>query len=428
MVAFLRDPIGFLRRCQTRYGDVFMTRFPGLGRVVYLADPAETKRVFTGSPALFHTGEANARWLEPALGSASIMNVDDADHLRQRRLLLPPFHGDRIRRYEDIVVEVATLEIESWPLGEPFSMLAATQRITLEVMLRAVFGVSRERLHSFREAVLTLDKAAEIVLPVPPLRRDLGRFSPWARFKRARGAVDELFFEEIARARSDPRLEERDDVLAMLVSARDEDGTPMSDREVRDEIMTLVAAGYETTASSLAWLFERALRTPPVLERLMAAPADGEYADAVIKETLRLRSPVTDATRVLTRDAEVAGYQLRKGSLLIVALPLIHLRPDTYADAEAFRPERFLEGDPEPYTFVPFGGGTRRCIGAAFAQFEMKIVMRTVFERARLRADRPEPERQKLHHVVVVPSRGARVALEERLPAPVADRAAAVVA
>src|SRR5213082_3081921 len=164
MAGFFRDPIRFLKRCHARYGDAFTTRFPGLGHVVYLADPADAKQVFTGSPALFHAGEANARWLEPVLGPTSIMNIDESEHLRQRRLLLPPFHGDRIRRYEEIVVEVATREIESWPVGEPFSMLAATQRITLEVMLRAVFGVSEERLQSFREAVLRLDRAAAIVL------------------------------------------------------------------------------------------------------------------------------------------------------------------------------------------------------------------------------------------------------------------------
>src|SRR2546423_10668119 len=185
--------------------------------------------------------------------------------------------------------------------------------------------------------------------------------------------------------------------------------------------MTLVAAGYETTATSLAWLFERVLRTPSAFERLMAAPADGEYADAVIKQTLRLRSPVTDSTRLLSRDAEVGGYQLPKGILLIVALPLLHLRPGFYEDPETFRPERFLDGDIPPYSFVPFGGGPRRCVGAAFAQFEMKIVLRRVLERTRLRADSPEPERQKLHHVVVVPARGAQAVLEERLPAPASE-------
>jgi cytochrome P450 len=428
MAAFLRDPIRFFRRCHARYGEVFTARFPGLGHVVYLADPADAKSVFTTSAAQFHAGEANARWLEPVLGKASLMNLDGSEHLRHRRLLLPPFHGERIRSYEDIVVEVATRELESWPLGEPFSMLAAAQRITLQVMLRAVFGVREERLETFREAVLRLDKAAAIVLPIPPLRRDLGRFSPWRRFQRALAEVDRLFFEEIARARTDPRRDERLDVLSMLVSAVDEDGDPMSDREVRDEVMTLVAAGYETTATSLAWLFERALRTPHVLERLQAAPGDGAYADAVIKETLRTRAPVTDSPRVLARDAEVAGYELPKGILVIVVLPLIHTRPDIYDDPYAFRPERFVDGDTPPYGFVPFGGGPRRCIGAAFAQFEMKIALRTILERARLSVPSPEPEGQKLHHVVVVPSRGARVMLDERLPAPVPERPAAAVA
>lgn len=425
---FLRRPIGFLRNCHERYGDVFTARFPGLGATVYVAGREQAKEIFTGSPALFHAGEANSRWLLPVFGPSSILNLDEGEHLRQRRLLLPPFHGERIRRFEDIFEEVATREMGRWPVGEPFSMHAATQRITLEVMLRAVFGVKRERLETFRQAVLRTDRAASLVLPVPPLRRDFGRFSPWRRFQRELATVNRLFYEEIAAARSDPRREERDDVLAMLVSARDDDGVPMSDREVRDEVISLVAAGYETTATSLAWLFERVLRAPAVLERLQDDPGDDDYLGAVIKETLRLRSPVTDGTRMLSRDAEVAGWKLPKGILLIVALPLIHLRPDTYPDPETFRPERFLDaGEAEPYSFVPFGGGSRRCVGASFAQFEMRTVARTVLERARLRADSPEPEHQRLHHVVVVPSRGARVVLEERLrPRPARPAAAAV--
>lgn len=425
---FFRDPIGFLRRGQERYGDVFTARFPGLGRVVYVVDPAEAKRIFTGSADLMLAGQANARWLEPVLGRFSILNLDGDAHLRQRRLLLPPFHGERIKRYEEIVVSVASNEIDSWPVGQPFKLLSATQRITLEIMLRAVFGVSAERLEQFRSAVLRLDAAASFVIPIPPLRRDLGRFSPWRRFLDARAALDKLFYEEIASGRADERLDERDDVLSLLLQARHEDGQPMSDREVRDEVMSVVAAGYETTATALAWSFERILRTPRVLERLLDDPRDEAYLDAVVKETLRVRSPVTDGTRVPSREIELCGYTVPPGTLVIVALPLLHLRPETYPEPLEFRPERFLEGESAPYAFVPFGGGVRRCVGAAFAQFEMRLVMRTVLERARLRAASPEPERQQMHHVVVVPARGTSVVLEERRDAPAPQPAPAAAA
>jgi len=412
---FARDPLGFMRRCQERHGDVFLARFPGLGNVVYVADPAIAKEIFTASPRTLHTGAANAKWLEPALGRSSVMNLDEDEHMRQRRLLLPPYHGDRIRGYERAIVEIVEREIDSWPLNEPFSMLKATQRITLEVILTTVFGLGAERRNALRDAVLAFDRTAAWVLPLPPLRKDLGRFSPWRRFLAARERIDALFHAEIARGRSDPGLAEREDVLALLLQATDEDGKGLTDDEVRDEVMTLVAAGYETTATALAWAFERILRTPHVLARLQAAPGDPEYLRATVKETLRLRSPVTDGTRVLAHDAHVAGHDLPQGTLVIVALPLVHRRPETYPDPYAFNPERWLDIDPEPYAFLPFGGGVRRCIGAAFAQYELETALRTILSRARLRPARPRPEHPRMHHVIVVPSRGARVVLEERL-------------
>jgi cytochrome P450 len=429
MAAYSRDPIRFLRRCQTRYGDVFMTRFRGLGRPIYVADRAEAKRIFAGSAQTFHAGEANARWVQPVLGPASIICIDESAHARQRRLLMPPFHGERMRRYGDLMAAVATREVERWPVGKPFRLLDATRRMTLEVILRAVVGVQPDRVDLFRRAILRLDQLSAIVLPLPPLQRDLGRLSPGRRFKLALAEVDELLYGEIARARRDSHREERDDVLALLVRARDEDGTAMPDSEIRDELMTLVAAGYETTAAALAWLFDFVLRTPHVRERLSAMPDDDEYADAVIRETLRLRAPLTDAARVLAGDAEIAGYTLASGSLVLVAIPLIHLHPDTVDDHDEFRPERFLAGEAEASSFVAFGGGRRRCVGAAFGQHEMKVVMQTVLQHARLRLAAPRPERPKLHHVVLVPARGVRVVLEERLHgAGAAERQAAALA
>ena len=415
----MRGPVEFLERCNDRYGECFTVRFPGLGDVVYVTDPTVAQGIFTGGPARYHAGEANSLWLEPIVGRFSLLTLDEREHLQQRKLLLPPFHGDRIRRYEELFYEVTHAEIDSWPLHEEFSLLDATRRITLEVILRAVLGADeRARVESLRAAILRLDKAADLVLPFPFVRRDLGRLSPWRRFLDARAHADDLVFAEIRRGREDPALTERGDVLALLLQAEHDDGSPMADTEIRDELMTLLAAGYETASTSLAWCFERVLRTPAVYDRLLAAPGDDEYIDATIKETLRLRSPLIDSTRMVTEDTEVAGHVIPAGTLLVIAMPLVHRRPANFPpDPGAFRPERFGDGPQERYGYIPFGGGVRRCIGAAFGQLEMKVVLRAILERTRLRADRPEPERQRLHHVVVVPSRGARVVLTERRPA-----------
>src|SRR5947209_194386 len=412
--AFVRDPVGFLERCRDRYGDYFAAGFPLVGTVVYVAEPEDVKRVFTGKPELFHAGVANARMFEPVVGRFSLLTLDEGDHLRQRKLLLPPFHGDRMRAYEGMFADVAASEVERWPVGRPFPIIDGMRRITMEVILRAVLGLTEaERLRTFTAAVLRFDTIAGIMLPLKALQRDLGRFSPWRRFLDARAALDRLIYDEIAGRRAEG-ASDREDVLSLLLEARHEDGTTMSDREMRDEVVTLIAAGFGTSSTSLAWVFERVLRTPAALERLLDDPSDHEYVDAVVNETMRVRSPVTDSTRVLTQEMEIGGHTLPAGTQVVVALPLLHLRPDAWPDPHAFRPERFLDKAAEPYTFVPFGGGIRRCMGASFAQLEMNVVVRTVLERARLRAASPKPEPQRLHHVAVVPARGGRVVMTGR--------------
>ena len=413
--AFVRDPIGFLERCRDRYGDRFTAAFPLVGTVVYVAHPDDVKQVFTGKPDHYYAGVANAKMFEPVVGRFSLLTLDENEHLRQRKLLLPPFHGDRMRAYEGIFADVAAREVQRWPLGEPFAMLASLRRITMEVMLRAVLGVREEQqLRAWSKAILRFDSITGMLLPVPALQRDMGRFSPWRYFLRARAKVDRMIYEEVARRRADPSASDRADVLSLLLEARHEDDAAMSDLEIRDELVTLIAAGYETTSTSLSWVFERVLRTPEVLERLLDDLGDRAYLDAVINETMRARSTVTDSTRVLTRETEIGGYSLPAGTQVVVALPLVHLRPDCWPEPHAFRPERFLERTAAPYTFIPFGGGARRCMGAPFSQLEMNVVVRTVLERAKLRADSPEPEKGRLHHVTVVPARGTRVVMTER--------------
>jgi cytochrome P450 len=411
-VAFMRRPIDFLLRCQQRYGDCFRARFQGIGEVVYVADPEQVERVYKGPADVFHAGEGNAALFEPIMGRLSAMTLDEDAHMRQRKLLLPPFHGESMRRFEDVFAEVAAREVERWPLGEPFELLAPMKRVTMEVILRAVVGVrTPERLEELRSAILRLDRIAPPLLPLPILQHDLGPWSPWGRMLAARDELDRLVYREIAERREALG----DDVLSLLLRARHEDGSPLSDRQLRDEIYSLLAAGYETSSASLAWIFERVLRTPRVLARLLDSPGD-DYLEAVIKETLRVRAPATDSTRILAREAEVAGFTLPPRTQVVVSLPLLHLRPSVWSEPHAFRPERWLEGEGKvPYTWVPFGGGVRRCIGASFAMLEMKVMLRTVLERTRLRADSPDDEAQRLHHVVVVPSRGSRVVMESRI-------------
>jgi cytochrome P450 len=413
-------PLEFLEGQWRRHGDLFAIKYPFFGHIVYVAEPSAARDVLTGDPSRFHAGEGNAGILEPVLGQNSLLTLDGDEHMAQRKLLLPPFHGERIRVYADAMRAAAEREQASWPAGRPFALRPSMQRITLEVILRTIFGVNDpERRARFSRVTTRMDEVSTPVMWIPTLRRDLGRFSPWGRFLKARAESDELLYDEIRRRRSEPGFESRDDVLSMLLQARHEDGRPMSDVELRDELMTLVGAGHETTATALCWAFERILRHPRVESRLreeLASDGGGEeYLDAVMKETLRLRPVVVDVVRKLMEDTEVAGRTIPAGTYVVAAIALVHLRPDVYPDPHEFRPERFLEGQPEPYTWIPFGGGVRRCIGASFAQQEIKVVLRTLLEGARLRPASRRPEVPRARHVTIVPSRGARVVLEERL-------------
>jgi cytochrome P450 len=416
--SYSRDPIGFFIRLQRRYGDLFSVSFPYFGRVVYVADPELVKRVFTADPAGFHAGEANATVLEPALGPNSVLTLDEGEHLRQRKLLLPPFHGERVRRYGELMAEITERDIQTWPLGEPFALRPHTQRITLAVILRAVFGVSdAER---FARAALLVDSFARRsnrIIQMPFLRRNLGRFGPWARFQRARAELDEFIYEEIAARRAEEDDGERDDVLSLLLRAEHEDGSPMSDEELRDELVTVVGAGHETTATALAWALERLLRAPRALARLRESieAGDDEYLDAAIKEALRVRPVIVDVARKLTAPAEIGGYELPAGTFVLPAIAAMHYREDVYPDPHEFRPERFLDGSGDKYTWIPFGGGVRRCIGAAFAQYEMRVVLRTILERAELSAPDPRPEKVRVRNITLAPGAGGRVVLERRL-------------
>jgi len=409
------SPYGWMVRRWRRYGDVFSSRFPIFGRVVYVADPASVKEVFLGDPETFHAGEANTLALGDALGDHSLLTLDEGRHLSQRKLLLPPFHGASVRRYVDVMAEATEREVATWRVGKEIQLRPRMQAITLEVILRAVFGVrDGARMDLFRERIPPLGETTSILNWLPFMDRELGGITPAAKFRRALAAVDELIYAEIADRRAAPD-EDRDDVLSLLLRARHEDGSRMADSELRDELMTLLTAGHETTATGLAWAFERLLRTPRALARLTSSLDDGDYLDAVVKETLRVRPVIVDVARKLTRETEVAGWRLPAGTLVAPAIAVLHARPDLYDSAEEFRPERWLQKDAESYSWIPFGGGVRRCIGASFAQVEMRTVLREVLRRVRLRAPTQRPERGVVRHVTVVPGRGARAIVHERL-------------
>jgi cytochrome P450 len=421
------SPYGWMVRRWRRYGDVFSSRFPIFGRVVYVADPALVREVFTGDPTTFHAGEANTLALGDALGEHSLLTLDENRHMSQRKLLLPPFHGEAVRRYVEAMAEATAREVASWPAGEEIELRPRMQAITLEVILRAVFGVRDDaRMDRFRERIPPLGETTSVLNWIPFMDRDLGGLSPAARFRKALAAVDELIYAEIADRRAASDGDERDDVLSLLLRARHEDGSSMTDTELRDELMTLLTAGHETTATGLAWAFERLMRTPRVMERLTTSLDDDDYVDAVVKETLRVRPVIVDVARRLTRETEIGGWRLPAGTLVLPAIAVLHMRPDLYEAPEEFRPERWLEGEVESYAWIPFGGGVRRCIGASFAQMEMRTVLREVLRRVRLRAPSSRPERGVIRHVTVGPGRGARAIVDRRLPVePAAELAGA---
>jgi cytochrome P450 len=416
------DPIGFFLRMRRRYGDVFTLSFPSFPRLVYVADPELVKEVFAGDPARFHAGEANASVLEPALGPDSVLILDEAEHLRQRRLLLPPFHGESVRRYGEQIRAIAAADVAAWPVGHPFAVRPHMQRITLDVILRSVFGVRhQERFERAQGLVDEFARRSHAVLLFPALRRRLGPLGPLARFQSARQALDEFIHEEIAERRA--AAIDGDDVLSLLLGARHEDGSPMSDGELRDELVTVIGAGHETTATALAWAVERLVRTPAVLKRLGESleAGDERYLDAVIKETLRVRPIITDVARKLTQPTTIGGYTLPEGAFVLPAILAIHHRDNLYPEPFAFRPERFLEGQGEGYAWIPFGGGVRRCLGASFAQFEMRVVLATVLERTELHAAARRAEKLRPRNITLAPARGARIVLS-RPPRPAIRR------
>jgi cytochrome P450 family 135 len=403
---WLLRPISFLESCRRRFGDAFSVSFLGFQTpMVMLSDPEAIRALYTVPGHTLPPGRTVA--LQPIMGSRSLLLLEGREHLARRKLMLPPFHGARMRAYEATVREVVAREVDSWPAGEPFALHPRMQAVTLEVILRAVFGVSdpahRARLGERLGQLLADTASAGLAFGVL-LSRRFGGPDPLARLQTLRQEIDTMLGAEIAARRADPG----EDILSLLVAARFEDGEPMDDAEIRDQLMTLLLAGHETTATGLAWTFDLLLRHPHVLERL-GAGEDDAYLRAVVAESLRLRPVVPLAGRRLSEELRVNGHVLPPETDVTPAIWLAHTRPDRYPEPYAFRPERFLDDAPATYAWIPFGGGVRRCLGAAFAEMEMRVALAEIVRRRTLRPASGSAERVARRNVTFSPRGGTMV-------------------
>ena len=411
---WLTRPISFLESCRRRLGDSFSITFLGFQTpMVMISDPEAVQALYTERAHGLPPGRTVA--LGPVLGTRSVLLLEGKEHLARRRVMLPPFHGERMRAYETTVAEVVANDVETWPRDEPFALHPHMQAVTLEVILRAVFGVTDPE----RRAVLTrtlgglLGGTASAALQFRVLlSRRIGGADPLDTFRDLIGEIDAVLMAEIADRRADPR----EDILSLLTSARFEDGEPMDDREIRDQLMTLLLAGHETTATGLAWTFDLLLRNPAVLDRLVSEIDGGDdaYVRAVVSEALRLRPVVPIAGRRLNTELRVNGHVLPPGTDVTPAIWLTHTREDRYPEPYAFRPERFLGSAPSTYSWIPFGGGVRRCLGAAFAEMEMRVAIAEILRRRTLRPAAKRAERVMRRNVTLSPRNGTLVFAGDR--------------
>lgn len=432
---WLRHAQWMQSQCAARFGETFTLRILNEFTWVMVSNPEHVKQVFTGDPKVFHAGEAN-QILRPVLGAHSVLLLDEHEHMQQRKLLLPQFHGARMQSYRELMVEVAAREIDSWPRGEPYRLRPRMQALTLEIILRTVFGLAEgeriERLRCELRGLLDqLSNPRTFALPLFIGSERLSRFGPFQSLMRR---VDTLIYAEIAERRSKPDLAGREDIMSLLLQARDADsGEPMGDVEIRDELLTLLVAGHETTANALAWAVERLARHPEKLARLKREVLAGEtdYLDAAVIETLRLRPVISLVARRLTQPVQIGQWHLPAGVTVAPSIYLMHRRPDIYPDPESFEPERFLEkapaddpgaarngqaagrggAKPATYTWIPFGGGVRRCLGGAFAQFEMGVVLSELVRRWDIEPARAKPEPVLRRTITETPRRDAEVVL-----------------
>ncbi len=428
---FVRNPFAFLDDCARRYGDWFTLRVPGVAPFVFTSDPAAVREIFQSDPAIFHAGKAN-RPLGAFMGERSLLFLDGPAHLHDRRLILPAFHGERMKSYTATMRSIADAAIDRWPIERQFAIHLAMRSITFDVIMGTVFGLGNSPLAArIRDTVTKLfalyASTAGTLFAVPAMRTDLGRWSPWGRAVRLHREFSSLLFEEF-RSRRQEDAPERDDVLSMLLRACDENGLPLDDEALRDEMLTLLLAGHETTAASLSWVINRLLANREIAERArdeVRSVAGGEieaeqisklrYLEAVINETMRLDPVIPNAGRELQAAVSIAGRELPAGVVVAPCIYLAHRRPDLWTDPLKFNPDRFLTGRIDPYAFFPFGGGTRRCIGAAFATYQMKIVLARILARVELKPAEGYTARLERRGIAFVPSQGLPAVATSRI-------------
>jgi cytochrome P450 len=448
---WVAHPLRFMEESAKRYGDSFVMQFPNAPPFLFTRDLEMIRQLFTGKPEDFYVGPVN-RVLEPMVGRNSLLLLDDREHIRERRMMTPPFHGERMLSYGLSMRESASRSIDRWPLGKSFTLHEVFQDITLDIILKTVFGLSEgETLERFRElfvrmlnmgsrdavlylsALLPAERMLKLLavgrdpIRLGPWKADVSRLLPWTQLSRLMREVDAYLYAEMARRRAEG-IEKHEDVLSMLMQARDEHGQPMSDQELRDEAITLLAAGHETTATTLSWAFHFVLQHPEVEEKLRAelqqvagtgplAPEHVsrlEYLDATLKETLRLLPVAPAVGRVLQRPMKVGEWELPAGMAVMACAYLTHRRPDLWPEPERFHPERFVGKRPGPHEYFPFGGGARRCLGMAFASYEMRIVFAEVLRRVKLRAATPYAFRVSRRGVTLAPEGGVPVIVDAR--------------
>jgi len=447
MARWIRAPIPFMHDCARKYGDTFTLRFPRMPPLVLFSDPAAIKDIFTTDPDDAHAGEANLI-LRSILGENSLLLLDGKRHLRERKMMMPPFHGERMREYGEAMREATVRRIEAWPRGKPFAIHGEMQAVTLEVILKTVFGLEGAEMARMRTILTrfvdlgTSPLGTLLLLLLPPdmtekllvtdsidirgRHVDVSRLLPWTPLVRAGRDVDESLYAELRRRRSSTETAQRNDVLSMLLSARDEQGNPMSDEELRDEMMTLLLAGHETTATTLAWTVHFISRHPDVHAKIVAEiervrgdrPLEVddvgklEFLDATIKESMRLMPIISLVGRRLKKPLHIGAYDLDTGVGAVGCIHLTHQNPAVWSDPQRFDPQRFVGLKPSAYEWFPFGGGTRRCIGMAFAMYEMRIVLAEIFARTRLRAVDAGEVVPVRRGITLAPKGGVRVIAE----------------
>ncbi|MBJ7329265.1 MAG: cytochrome P450 [Solirubrobacteraceae bacterium] len=408
----------YLERQRRRFGSMFTMHVAGFDPMVVVSDPALVKQVFKSDPTVLHAGDQSP--LRTVLGRNSLLGIDEDFHLEQRRLLLPPFKGQRMKGYEELIEEITLEEISHWPAGTEFPVGPSMQRITLRAILRAIFGATGGDLAELEELIPPWTEQASRMSSLTFLQHDLGPRSPWGRLLRLRARVDAILDRLIETAKADPDIEERPDVLALLVRATHTDGAPMTNEEIRDQLVTMMAAGHETTAHQLSWAVERLRRHADVLDRLVAEADAGGKAlrEATIRESQRTRPVIFFAGRFVMQPYELAGYRLPVGTRVTMAAALTHFDPALFDRPDVFDPDRFLDKLPDTYEWIPFGGGLRRCIGATFAHMEMDVVLRVLLQNVTLAPTNDPDEGWRFRGVAMAPARGGRAVVSPRVAAP----------